>query len=80
MPARRREAQKPCEQVLGEIALLDGKPRIMSATALEPTNVFLRRQKAALGFLEEKPSVAIHLIGVLCHPPAHGSLRHPISG
>ena len=52
-------------QVLGEIALLDGKPRTMSATAAEPVLIFLLRRKAVLGFLEEKPSVAIRLIGVL---------------
>ncbi len=53
-------------QLLGEIALLDGKPRTMSATALGPVQVFLLRRDAMLAFLEEKPSVAIRLIGVLC--------------
>jgi CRP/FNR family cyclic AMP-dependent transcriptional regulator len=53
-------------QVLGEIALLDGKPRTMSATAFEPVQVFFLRRKAMLDFLEMKPSVAIRLIGVLC--------------
>jgi CRP/FNR family transcriptional regulator, cyclic AMP receptor protein len=53
-------------QVLGEIALLDGKPRTLSATALGPVEVFLLRRKAVLAFLEEKPTVAIRLIGVLC--------------
>jgi CRP/FNR family transcriptional regulator, cyclic AMP receptor protein len=53
-------------QVLGEIALLDGKPRTMGATASGPVQVFLLRRKAVLAFLEEKPSVAIRLIGVLC--------------
>ena len=53
-------------QVLGEIAALDGKPRTMGATAAEPVQIFLVRRKAVLGFLEEKPSVAIRLIGVLC--------------
>jgi len=53
-------------QVLGEIALLDGKPRTMTANAFGPVQVFLLRRKAVLAFLEEKPSVAIRLIGVLC--------------
>jgi CRP-like cAMP-binding protein len=53
-------------QVLGEIAALDGKPRTLSAAALEPADVFLLRRKAVLGFLEAKPSVAVRLIGVLC--------------
>src|SRR5688572_16896427 len=38
-------------QVLGEIALLDGKPRTMSATAFEPVQVFFLRRKAMLDFL-----------------------------
>ena len=53
-------------QVLGEIAVLDGRPRTTGATCAEPVQVFLLRRKAVLGFLEEKPSVAVRLIGVLC--------------
>lgn len=53
-------------QVLGEVAVLDGQPRTMNATALEPADVFLLRRKAVLSFLEEKPLVTIRLVGVLC--------------
>src|SRR3954468_23973596 len=53
-------------QVLGEIALFDGKPRTLSADAFEPVLVFLLHRMAVLAFLEEKPSSAIRLIGVLC--------------
>jgi CRP/FNR family transcriptional regulator, cyclic AMP receptor protein len=53
-------------QVLGEIALLDGKPRTAGATTLEPTELFVLKRQAVLGFLEEQPLVAIRLIGVLC--------------
>src|SRR4051794_7916263 len=53
-------------QVLGEIALFDGKPRTMSADAFEPVLVFVLHQKGVLTFIEEKPSSAIRLIGVLC--------------
>ena len=53
-------------QVLGEIAVLDGKARTMGATAAEPVQVFVLRRKTVLAFLEAKPSVAIRLIGVLC--------------
>ena len=38
----------------------------MSANAFGPVQVFLLRRNAVLAFLEEKPSVAIRLIGVLC--------------
>ena len=38
----------------------------MGATAAEPVQAFVLRRKAVLSFLEEKPSVAIRLIGVLC--------------
>lgn len=53
-------------QVLGEIALLDGKPRTAGATTLEPTELFVLKRQAVLGFLEAQPLVAIRLIGVLC--------------
>jgi CRP-like cAMP-binding protein len=53
-------------QVFGEIALLDGKPRTAGATTLEPSELFVLKRQAVLSFLEEKPLVAIRLIGVLC--------------
>ena len=53
-------------RVFGEIALLDSKPRTAGATAVQPTELFVSRRAAVMGFLEEKPLVAIRLIGVLC--------------
>src|SRR4051812_26298727 len=53
-------------QIFGEIALLDGKPRTAGASTLEPSELFVLRRQPVLGFLEEKPLIAIRLIGVLC--------------
>jgi CRP-like cAMP-binding protein len=53
-------------QIFGEIALLDGKPRTAGVIALELSELFILRRQAVLGFLENKPTIAIRLIGVLC--------------
>ena len=52
--------------VLGEIALIDGKPRTAGATALRPTELFRIDRAAFIPFLERHPRLAIRLMGVLC--------------
>ena len=58
-------------EVLGEIALLDGKPRTAAATAMEACELFELRRRDLLPFLERHPEVAIRLIEAVC-----GKLRH----
>ena len=58
-------------EVLGEIALLDGKPRTADATAMEACELFELRRRDLLPFLERHPEVAIRLIEAVC-----GKLRH----
>lgn len=53
-------------EVLGEIALIDGKPRTAGATALRPTELFRIDRAAFVPFLERHPRLAIRLMGVLC--------------
>jgi CRP/FNR family transcriptional regulator, cyclic AMP receptor protein len=53
-------------RLFGEIALLDGKPRTAGAVTQEPSELFVLRRSPVLRYLEEKPLVAIRLIGVLC--------------
>lgn len=52
--------------VLGEIALIDGKQRTAGATALRPSELFRIDRPAFINFLERHPRLAIRLLGVLC--------------
>ena len=52
--------------VFGEVALLDGQPRTASATANEPTVLFVILRRDLLAMIERRPSVAIQLIELLC--------------
>jgi len=52
--------------VLGEIALLDGKPRTANAVALEATELLRIDRSDFMPFLERHPGIAIRLMGVLC--------------
>jgi CRP-like cAMP-binding protein len=49
----------------GELALLDGEPRSADAIAVEPSVLYLLSRTEFLKFLEQRPHVAIMLIGVL---------------
>lgn len=53
-------------QVLGEIALLDGRPRTADATAVEKSEVFVLRRRDVEPLLREQPDIAIRFIDVLC--------------
>ncbi|GJE16618.1 Crp/Fnr family transcriptional regulator [Methylobacterium marchantiae] len=52
--------------VFGEVALLDGRPRTASATAVEPTTLFVILRRDLLAMIERRPSVAVQFIELLC--------------
>lgn len=52
--------------VLGEIALVDGKPRTASASALRPSVLFRLDRPEFLAFLERHPPLCIRMMMVLC--------------
>lgn len=52
--------------VLGEIALIDGKERTAGARALRPSELFRIDRSDFIPFLERHPPLAIRLMGVLC--------------
>ncbi|MGQ9368489.1 Crp/Fnr family transcriptional regulator [Azospirillum sp. A39] len=52
--------------VLGEIALIDGRERTAAATALRPTELFRVDRCDFIRFLEGHPRLAIRLLQVLC--------------
>jgi CRP/FNR family transcriptional regulator, cyclic AMP receptor protein len=53
-------------ELLGEIALLDGKGRTADATAMGACRLLLLDQRVFLPFLERNPSFAVHLLQILC--------------
>jgi CRP/FNR family transcriptional regulator, cyclic AMP receptor protein len=52
--------------VLGEIALLDNKPRSADAIAIEPCELFVFRRRELTPFLETHPAVTLRLVELLC--------------
>jgi CRP/FNR family transcriptional regulator, cyclic AMP receptor protein len=50
----------------GEIALLDGKPRTATATAITRTELTVIRRDPFLALLRGEPQLAAHLIQLLC--------------
>jgi CRP/FNR family cyclic AMP-dependent transcriptional regulator len=58
-------------ELLGEIALLDGKDRTADARAIGACSLAILERRAVLAFLERHPSSCLGLIEVLC-----GRLRH----
>ena len=52
-------------EILGEMAILDNKPRSADATALEPCEMLVLRQRDFLPFLERNPAVAVRLLAML---------------
>lgn len=52
--------------IFGEMALLDGKDRSATATALMPTELLTLLRRDFVPFLERNPRVAVRLIEVLC--------------
>ncbi len=52
--------------VIGEIAVLDGGVRTASGHALEPTTVFLVPREQFTALMLRQPSIALHMIRLLC--------------
>lgn len=54
------------DQVLGEMALIDGKPRSASAVALSDCTLLALDREPFMEHLEAHPKTAIHLLQYLC--------------
>jgi CRP/FNR family cyclic AMP-dependent transcriptional regulator len=52
--------------VFGEVALLDGRARTADATAIEPADLFMIRRRDFINLLEQRPSLAVRFIELLC--------------
>jgi CRP-like cAMP-binding protein len=59
-------ADLPPGELLGEIALLDGKPRSANATALTNCELMILERRDLLPFLERNPAVCLKLMELLC--------------
>lgn len=60
-------------EVLGEIALLDGRPRTADAVALTDCELMMVDRREFTPFLRDNPDVALKLIEVLCARLRHTS-------
>jgi CRP-like cAMP-binding protein len=54
------------DEVFGEIALLDGKPRTADATTMEDTELLVLDRREFVPFLEANPQVCLRLLALLC--------------
>ncbi len=52
-------------EVLGEMAVLEGKPRSADATALEASELMVVHSREFIPFLERNPRICIRLLGIL---------------
>lgn len=52
-------------EVIGEVTLLDGGPRSLTVTAIEPAELLVIQRRDLLPFLERRPRIAIGLLQVL---------------
>jgi CRP-like cAMP-binding protein len=52
--------------LLGEIALLDGKGRTATAVARAPSELLFIARRKFLPFIEERPAIALRMITLLC--------------
>lgn len=50
----------------GEIALIDGKPRTATATAMTDVDLIVLERHRFLELMEREPKIAIHLLQVFC--------------
>ena len=53
-------------EIFGEIALLDGRPRTATATALSDCDLVVIERREFIPFLRSEPDVALKLIEILC--------------
>jgi len=59
-------ADLPPGELLGEIALLDGRPRSANATALTNCELIILERREVLPFLERNPAACLKLMEMLC--------------
>lgn len=59
-------ADLPAGELLGEIALLDGKPRSANATALTKCELMILDRRDVLTFLERSPTACLNIMRLLC--------------
>jgi CRP/FNR family transcriptional regulator, cyclic AMP receptor protein len=59
-------ADLPPGELLGEIALLDGRPRSANATALTNCQLVILERRDVLPFLERNPAACLKLMEMLC--------------
>jgi CRP-like cAMP-binding protein len=52
--------------LLGEVALLDGKERSADATTLTKCELLVIERRDVMAFLEKRPDVCLKLLGLLC--------------
>jgi CRP-like cAMP-binding protein len=52
--------------LLGEVALLDGKERSADATALTKCEFLVIERRDVVAFLEKRPDICLKLLGLLC--------------
>jgi CRP/FNR family transcriptional regulator, cyclic AMP receptor protein len=60
-------------EVFGEIALLDGRPRTATATAMTDCELMVIDRDNFVSLVENQPEIALKLIGVLCTRLRHTS-------
>ena len=53
-------------ELLGEVALLDGKERSADATALTKCDLLVLERRDVVGFLEKRPDLCLKLLELLC--------------
>lgn len=53
-------------EIVGELAVLDGRPRSASATAMVPCELMVIERRDFIPFLREQPDVAFGVIEILC--------------
>jgi CRP-like cAMP-binding protein len=59
-------ADLPAGEVLGEVALLDGKERSADATALTKCELVVLERRDVVAFLERRPDVCLKLLEFMC--------------
>lgn len=52
--------------MLGEISVIDGRPRSYDATALAPTELLIVHRQDLIPFLKKRPEISISWLAILC--------------
>jgi CRP/FNR family cyclic AMP-dependent transcriptional regulator len=68
-------ADLPAGELFGEVALLDGKPRSASATALTKCELLVLERRHVIPFLEKNPAACVQLMQMLCARIRHSDER-----